>query len=160
MIKITNKDLNNYLFSQAMYKLGQFDTFDIKPAYQISRLRAKVASITKEQRDLMQTLVKKYAVLNDKGEIAFNEQNGYDIPADKKDAFEAEMREYMTIEHQISVWPITFAQLDKANALMLSKGKGGLTPDEIMALENVLDVSELETDAIRPALAPVPSAGV
>lgn len=131
-IVLKNSDLNNFAFQQALNKLRTMP-FGTKTAYKISYISKHVDRHVKQGREVFQTIAKKFAELDEKGNLVPEKDNNDNpIPGsflfkddDAKTEFEKEQVEFMETEHVIPKHKLNVDEL----------GSSQLSANDISALE-------------------------
>lgn len=137
-MKILYKSLNDPSLAEAFGKLGN-TPMKPKPAYNISKIQNKLDSELKSLQKLYRDLVKRHAVLDEKGNIVEPQGPGsYKLKEESVEAFKKEQEELFGLFFEIEkIHPLKLVDLEGAN----------LTPYEITALEPFLDPNELAGEA-------------
>lgn len=140
-IVLKNSDLNNFTFQQTFNKLKTMP-FGTKTAYKISYIGNHIDKYVKQGREVFQTIAKKFAQLDEKGNLVpetqerTNPETGeaeqFPIPGsflfkddESKEAFMKEQEEFMNIEHVIPKHKLSVDEL----------GDSKLSANDISALE-------------------------
>lgn len=118
-IKLTNENLNNFGFQQALGKLRTMP-FGTKTAYKISFIGNHVDRHVKQGREVFQKIAKKFAKLDENENlIPEKDENGNPIPGsflfkddDSRDLFNKEQEEFMTTEHIIPKHKLSVDELE------------------------------------------------
>ncbi len=133
-VSVKFDDLRDPTYRNALRKLGNCMCFEsTKVAYDVGRL---VKAILKDEFQTMveleEQLVKKYAELDDKGNLAlFDTENGqkqYKILDGKEEEFAAARKEFYSTVVTVEKNPIALRHVEEA----------GLSPMELVALEPLL----------------------
>jgi len=109
LIVVTNENINNPMFQQAMAKLRNLP-LSAKTAYNIGYIAKKIDSITRDGRDAFTSTAKKFGKLDENDNlIPASDNNGNLIPGtfefkddNCKEVFEKESKEFMEMTHIIS----------------------------------------------------------
>lgn len=135
MLKVTYENLRDHAFARGMSKLANFSGFK-KPAvaYNVAKINLKCMEEAKIADDLFKNLVKKYAKLDDKGEIQpmAGQPGTFEIRDEAVPEWQAALKEFLAHEVEINRERIKFDDV----------GDAGLSPMEIGALESILLVVE------------------
>ena len=108
-IKLTNEQLNNIQFLQSLNKIANM-SLPIKTSYKISYIKDKVDRHTRQGREIFHNVAKKYAELDEKGNLVpeTDPRTNNPIPGSFKfksdeagKEFRKEEKEFMAIEHTI-----------------------------------------------------------
>lgn len=144
MIKLKNKMLNETDFVQAFGYLRNQNSFPVKTAWHISCMGQKLETVMKQSQEAFQKMLKKHAVLDEKGEVApvlKDLGNGKTIPQhgtwvikdECKEDFEKDFAEFLDIEHEFN------RPLLKLDDLKDAK----LSPQQLGALSPIIQDLEL-----------------
>lgn len=120
--------LNNMLAMSALDKLSTSNKMPADIAYRAGRLHAKINKEVVVTRDLWLGLVKKYAILDDKGEIVFKDNKPTFETLEKEKEHDIAFEEMMKEEFEEKVFPLPLAALKEC----------ALTPQELIAIEPIL----------------------
>lgn len=124
-IKLTYQDINNQNLAMALGKLATKTGFTMKTAYNISKIKEKVMKEVERGRELFNKLHSKYWP---------DPNNQTELPEDQKKAYDKDFEEFMSLTFEVPYYKLKLSELEKAE----------LTPDEILALEPIVDTSEFE----------------
>lgn len=143
MIKIKNKSFQDNDFRNACIKLEQYPKFPVRTAYQVMKI---LRLLNQEQGDFskgLTTLLKKYALLDEKGEfISSNDPEGkpvpgtFTIPEANHEAYKKERIEFSEMDIDVDWKQLKVADLEQVN----------MTPAELSAIEGLIDFEETSSD--------------
>jgi hypothetical protein len=137
-MKITYATLLNKSFAQALAKLASHNKYEqVRDAYNVSKIFRAVREEFDIGSRLELDLVKKYATLDDKGEITLNERGEYTVPEEKAEEFRAKKKELYEQEIEIDRPAINLQTLVGCE----------LSPLELEALEPLLNPLQLAKQA-------------
>jgi len=135
MFKLKFADIKSREFMQAYLKLINFNEFkETKVAYNVAKIDRKFQQELKLSQDLYVKLIKQYAVLDDKGEIACRIENETAIPNTyvidpaKVEAWEVAVKEFDATEFEIPCQKLTLANLEGIQ----------LSPNDFNAIEAMI----------------------
>lgn len=132
--KLKHKDLNNQDFTRALGKLCNTAGLPVKLAYTVGKTQKAIQKEMQEARVGFQKLIDQFAEKDEHGKRVEPEGEGsYKIADEKMKDFDQAVQDFMDIELEISQSKVTLDQLERAN----------LTPNEIMALEPLLNTLEV-----------------
>jgi len=135
---VTYGQIRNPHFLRGIQKLLNCPNFGVKEAYNVARIDRKMRQEAKISDEIFEKTVRKFAVLDEKGNIAPIEEGKpgtYKIKDECMDDWKAAMEEFSEVEFTIESHPITALTAEKA----------GLTPNEVGALETLLNFEEAPT---------------
>lgn len=110
LIVLTNEQMNNFLFQQALQKLKNLPV-NAKAAYNIGYIANKIENILRDSRIAFTKMAKQYGKLDENGELlpVINEENGMPVPGtfqfkddEAKDEFNKYNEEFMQMSHTIN----------------------------------------------------------
>lgn len=136
MITVHYKSLRSEEFDSALRKLYAYSAFPTSLSYNVGKLKKKLDSeIGKAQSSFIE-LLKKYADLDDKGNfIPSNGEPGtFHVPEEKKDAWMKARDTFEEMSVNILHPKMRLHELDGVK----------LTPVEIVAIENLVEVKAAE----------------
>lgn len=134
-MKFIYKDLKALDLIAALKKLANYGGFkSIRVTKDIGKIVSKWDREQKEAQELFVKLLKKFAELDEKGNVKPNlEANApFIIPEEKADEFQKQMDEFDLIEFQIVASPIPLVMLEGV----------GLTPIDLEALTKLIAPDE------------------
>lgn len=119
-IVLSNTDLNNFAFQQALSKLKTVP-FGAKMAYKISYITDHIERHVKQGREIFSNIAKKFAKLDENGNLIPEMKDDKPIPGsfvflddEAGENFMKEQVEFMSIEHTIPKHKLTVAELGDA----------------------------------------------
>lgn len=131
MITLTYNEVRSGMFQPAFDRLCNNPNLPGKVSYNVSRLAAKLRPhLDKAQMEFI-TLLKSYAVVDEKGAFTPDPKRGpgsYQIPAEKEEAFAAAMRGFDAKTIEVDRLKFSFKDLESAK----------LAPNEWLGLEPIL----------------------
>lgn len=132
MVQIKYEMIRNPAFNQALSKLMHYPKFTPRTGLMIARLVERVKKEAQVAQDAFIAVVKKYAILDEKGEIAPDngQPNTYKLREGQQEAFDKETSELGEQTFSVDMKPILLDDLSGV----------GLTPNELSYLEPVLAV--------------------
>ena len=140
MIKLTYRQINSDGFNKAInYLSSQSDFGSFQAAYNMAKLARKFEKELRQARASFSTWTKDYVAKTEDGTpIMSTDSNGifpFQIVEGKTEEFSAKVEDFLNTEVTIEVPKLTAEQL----------GKVSLSPNQILALEPILDSSSLES---------------
>lgn len=142
MFKLSYETLNNSEFTMALEKLANVETFNVKAAYNVGKIRDKVKAELNEAHPLFMKLIKKHAVLDENGEVLQAPGRGYEIRKEAQADFDKEWDEFMSIEVEIPRHKVTLSDIEAAmNKISADHGEK-LSGKELAALDPILNHME------------------
>ncbi len=118
-IKITNAQLNNHVFMQGLGRLRNMP-LGIKTSYKISYIANHVDRHVKQGREVFMTMAKKFAKLDDDGNLIpeTHPENGQPLPGtflfkddESEKEFQKEHDEFIAMEHVIPKHKLSVEEL-------------------------------------------------
>ena len=148
MIQLKYKHINNTLFVKTVKSLVEVKGLGIKTAYTISKIAYKLDQEMKHASELYNKLLKKYAKLDENGNIIPNTKTvkdgetekvvivpgSFDIPEEKQADFMKEADEFMEISFDL---PYNKLSLEDLEGSGLSAAELSIISDLINPLESV-----------------------
>lgn len=129
MIELNYGKIREGDFVMALGKLANYPNFGPKLAYSVAKIQRKVLNEAKGAQELFLKMVKKYAKLDEKGEIAPIPGPGqFTIRDEALEDWKKELEEFSTIKFQIAAHKLTFKDIEKVP----------LSPNDLIALEPVI----------------------
>lgn len=133
MFTVQYKDINDRTFFEALTALsGQ--TMSTLTSYRVAKIRKRILEEIQTGREVYRTILKNFSNCDEKGEPILNKENvhGWDIPAEKIEAFEAEQKNFFEITIEMPYAKLTLPEISGTK----------LTADQIGALDCILDQTE------------------
>lgn len=134
MIKITYGQLTNPNFMQGLVKLSNFEGFEFKDAYHIGRVFDKCASFEKQVK---LDIENKYTKLKEM--YGKRDEEGKIIEPQGKGSFEIDDKYMKEAEEFLGNPSETEETIQKSRIKMSIAAKAPLTPQDIIALEPLLE---------------------
>lgn len=133
VLKIAYENFKNPNFHRGVQKLANHPYPNAKVAYGVMRISKKIEQATVAAQAEFVTLLRKYAKLDDKGDIApINGPNTFEIRDEVLDEWKAKAAEYEQTVAQIDWGPLKLDDLDGVK----------LTPMEMGAVSVLLDLPD------------------
>lgn len=141
MFKLKFADVKNQDFVRAYMKIITHTEYkDTKTAYNIAKIARKFDQESKLSQELYVKLIKKYAKLDDKGEIAPRKEgervipNTYEIrdEAVEDGSWKKAAEDFDATEFEIACHKVKLSDLNNV----------GLSPVDLLALEDIIDLEE------------------
>lgn len=127
------KTLNDDRFYTSLAKLSaEVSIPDFKTSYNIGKIKRRCAKEIHAARDEHQKILKDCAQWDEEGKLVKEEGKMYTIKPEKQETYEAKMKDFLEHEFEVDCWKV---EPDKL-------GETPLTPDEVMALEPIMEISE------------------
>lgn len=134
-MKLNYAALQDGNFGSAMRKLGSYPFKKQKTAYDVMKINNRIEQETKLAQDLYTKLLKQYAKLEADGSFVprkdkdgVPQENTYEIPEDKQEAFGKAVEEFRALEFAVDWKKVTFEDLEECR----------LTAAEMDALQQIL----------------------
>lgn len=136
MIEINYATIRKPGFVNGWNKIANHTGFTPKRAYSIGRIKAKLDQEGKVSQEVFNKLVHKYADFKECGKLLIEPTGpgSFQIPEEKKDDYEKELKEFEALSFEVK-WPKI--HIDDMEDLKLS-------PSEIEGLDAILDFEEAE----------------
>lgn len=138
MITLKYGDFRNGVFGQVWPKVMTFDKYPIQTLYQVTKMGKAIDKHVKEMSDLHIVLIKKYATMDEKGNIAPRKnEKGQPVPGtyvvaeEKQEEWKKELEAFDALPVQVD--------REKLSAEKLLQAGLNLTPQEMIILEEVIE---------------------
>lgn len=136
-VSIQVKHINHPVFLGALGKLDQGQYANPETTLQVMRLVRQCHKLVKQQRDLYQRITKKYALLDEKGEVTIEAGNIKFKDEASEKAHSVEFEKMMEVNLEMNSSPLELYEIAGAK----------LTPMEMQAILPLLNVDD-EDDGI------------
>lgn len=137
MITLTYKDIRQGFFLQAFDRLCNNPNLGPKVSYNVSKIASKVRPQVETCQEKFVELVKKYAILDDKGNIKpINGPGSYEVRPEALEEYKKDLKSFENTTFTIDRFKLTYKDLEKAN----------LAPNEWLGLEPlIVEMEAVET---------------
>jgi len=138
-IKLTYQQLNSEGMNHALMTLANQNGYaSVKAAYNVMRIKKQFDKALKEARELYNKLTDEFLVKDESGKpvpaTTPNAYSPYEIIPARLDEFNKKIEEFLQMDVEIQSYPV------KADEL----GSVKLSPQQMIALDNILDVTAFE----------------
>ncbi len=147
MIQITSKQLLTTPLMRVLQNLSQRSSFDGTTAYRIHKIGGKIVEHFNTTNAEFNKLGEFFAKKDENGQVERDERGRHITDADKTEAYAKELEDLLATTYEIKQRKLHLASLPVA-----------FSPEEIAALEPMLDGLEVEEEAPAAAVAPALSA--
>ena len=114
MIEMKHGDFIQGPFLQVWPKIATYEGFKMPTIYHVAQMGRKIDKVLKDMNEARLTLIKKYCVMDEKGNIVPRKNdkgvfipNSYDIPEDKAEEFVKEEKAFADISFKIDREPLS-----------------------------------------------------